>query len=332
MNTLCKKCVLPECKPDITFDDEGICNLCNEHAAHKERHHFVALESEFVRALEKYRGKGKYDCMLMCSGGKDSTLSLYYMVTRYKMRPLVFTFDHGFENDEAMTNIRNAVNLLKVDWLYYKSDFMKDAFRILINENHRATICHICAIWYIQLTYQTASRYDIPLIIGGWTKGQQNDGIDSAKAYGSISKATVEFVTRLRKEPQYRDFPFSMSEALEKFAGKKHIKMLSPHWYLDWNPDEMKAILAEKLGWAAPKLSYPKGSTNCLLNFLSVHTSLKNFGYSHYHIETAKLVRTGELSRDEAIEMLKVDFDEKLVHRVLDELGCKPPVTGGDPG
>ena len=54
----------------------------------------------------------------MCSGGKDSTSSLYYVKKRYNLNPLAFTFDHGFETEEAMRNIKNAVEILDVDFLY----------------------------------------------------------------------------------------------------------------------------------------------------------------------------------------------------------------------
>jgi len=123
----CKKCILPEYKPDIWLNEDGICNICIDFEKRETfKQSVILLESELVKTLNEYRAKGKYDCLVMCSGGKDSTFSLYCMKRRYRMNPLAFTFDHGFENDEALENIRNAVNILGVDWLYFKTDFMKD--------------------------------------------------------------------------------------------------------------------------------------------------------------------------------------------------------------
>jgi tRNA(Ile)-lysidine synthase TilS/MesJ len=62
----------------------------------------------------------------MCSGGKDSTASLYFMKKRYRMNPLAFTFDHGFEIEGAKENVINAVEALGVDYLFFKTDFMKE--------------------------------------------------------------------------------------------------------------------------------------------------------------------------------------------------------------
>jgi tRNA(Ile)-lysidine synthase TilS/MesJ len=190
---LCKKCVLPESKPDIVLNGEGICNICIDFEKRKAfKQGNVILESEVIKILNKYRGKGRYDCLVMCSGGKDSTLALYYMKKRYKMNPLAFTFDHGFENEEALTNIKNAVNILGVDWVYYKSDFMKDVFTKIIELRTRAPICHVCAIWYLWFTHDLAYRFNIPLIIAGWTKGQSLHGGETGVEYNSMSTATSD--------------------------------------------------------------------------------------------------------------------------------------------
>src|SRR3954463_16352751 len=88
-NPICGKCVMPAAPPHIFFDAEGVCNLCREFEKEKsETQEAKLLESDLLKILNKHKGKGKYDCLAMCSGGKDSTSALYYMKTRYKMNPL----------------------------------------------------------------------------------------------------------------------------------------------------------------------------------------------------------------------------------------------------
>jgi len=324
---LCKKCVLSEHHPDIKLNKDGICNICIEYETEKAAIRAGRLlESDLVKLLDKYRGKGIYDCLVMCSGGKDSIGSLYYMKKRYRMNPLVFTFDHGFENEEALNNIRNAVSILKTDWLYFKTDFMKDIFAIMIKNNVPAPLCHVCAIWYTQLTYETAARYGIPLIVAGWTRGQMGIGGEEAKEYLSMSKATADFVnTYLHKDPKYRHFPLNINEAINTTQKKLKITMISPHWFLSKEIEQLVEILSRELSWKAPALSYPKGSTNCLMNFASVMLTLKHFGYTHYHIEMSKLVREGALSREEALEKLKIDFNPEFVDNIVKLVGCELP-------
>jgi len=324
LQKICKKCVLPESGLDIVLNEDGICNICVDFQNQNTQNQDSALlESELIKILNKYKAKSQYDCLVMCSGGKDSTLSLYYMKRRYKMNPLAFTFDHGFENEEALKNIRNAVNILNIDWIYYKSETMKDIFAQIIKSRTKAPICHVCAIWYLGLTHDLAARYNIPLIVAGWTKGQSLRGKETGVEYKSMSKSTEDFVKNyLRKNPKYEDFPISIKEVLDKARKRFKSCAISPHWFCQYDHEKMKEILERELKWEAPKLSYPRGSTNCLMNFANVYLSMKNYGYTHYHIEMSKLVRLGEMSREEALNILEIGFDEQFVNSILNKIDC----------
>lgn len=99
--------------------------------------------------------------------------------------------------------------------------------------------------------------------------------------------------------------------------------VLSPHWFLNSDPEEYVELIKKELNWKNPKLSYPANSTNCSLNFLSVYFSLKYYGYTHYHVEMSKLVRQGLMSREKALEYLKPNFDKELLNKIAKRLGCK---------
>ncbi|MFA6217655.1 MAG: 7-cyano-7-deazaguanine synthase [Candidatus Omnitrophota bacterium] len=321
---ICKKCVLPEFKPDIWLNQDGVCNICVDFQEHKASGKSLPpLESEFTKLLLKFRGKNKYDCLVMCSGGKDSTISLYYMKKKYHLNVLAFTFDHGFENDEALENIRNAVDILGVEWLYFKSDFMKDVFRRMIETNTSAPLCHVCAIWYLQLTYDVAARYRIPLVVAGWTKGQSTEYGELGTEYTAMSKATQVFIREyLRVLPQYKDFPLSIKEVLQISRRKFRITSVSPHWFLRYEPEEIMQTLQKELRWKAPLMSYPKDSTNCIMNFASVYQTMRHFGYTHYHVEMSKLIRKNEMTRQEALKLLAIDFDKAYCDSLLSKIGC----------
>lgn len=324
----CAKCVLPESPPDIYLDAAGICNVCRLHEQQVAEESGQFLETDFVRMIDKYRGKGKYDCLVMCSGGKDSTASLYYMKHRYRMNCLAFTFDQGFETEDAMENVRNATEALGVDFLFFKTNFMKKMFGKMISSGTKAVICHPCSIWYMQLTFDMAARFDIPLIIAGWTKGQAaKEGIMSkcactvdAPEYVSMAKATKDFLATLKDDTDYRDFPTSMEE-VQKRAQKKHKAIvLSPHWFLDQLAEDYVEVIKRECNWKQPRQSYPANSTNCAMNNISAYNSLKNYGYTHYHVEMSKLVRQGLMTREEALKHLEVNFSEELLKEIA--AGC----------
>jgi len=335
--TLCSRCVLPEAPPDISLDAEGICNICRNHdrkmaeeAKSKER---GWLETDFLKVLDKHRGKKEYDCLCMLSGGKDSTAALYYVVKRYKLKPLVFTFNHGFVPDEHLESAQKTVKKLGVDFLYFQTTFMKDMFRKIVETRSKVVICPVCSLWYMLKTYEIAAMFDIPIIISGWTKGQTSGGSRSVLSkcacdqdpdeFRSMSAATKEFMdTHVRTDPKYKDFPRSMDEVLKTAKRKYKYKgtVLSPHWFVPGGPEEYVPVIQKELGWDYPVRSYPKKSTNCDLNFLATKLAVENYGYSVYHIEMSNMIRQGVVSRAEAIELLQMDFDSGIIEGILEKL------------
>lgn len=136
-----------------------------------------------------------------------------------------------------------------------------------------------------------------------------------------MAGVTSAFLTEYeKKNPKYKDFPKSMDEVLTRAAKKHKCKVLSPHWFLPFDTETNVETIKRELKWKYPTQSYPAKSTNCYLNYLSVYHSMKYYGYTHYHVEISKLVRQGLMTRDEALEILKIDFDKDLLNSIAKKL------------
>jgi N-acetyl sugar amidotransferase len=119
----CKRCLFPDTKPDIYFDDEGICDACRS----AERKHGIenaidwkAREKEFKEILDRYRSKDgmKYDCLIPVSGGKDSFFQVYAMKIIHKMNPLAVTFDQ-FDATETSKHNLDVLRSIGVDHIHF---------------------------------------------------------------------------------------------------------------------------------------------------------------------------------------------------------------------
>src|SRR5262249_46751220 len=65
----CTRCVLPETFPFISFDEHGVCNICNDYKPLQP----MGTDA-LLKAIEKYRkNTGVADCILPFSGGRDSS-------------------------------------------------------------------------------------------------------------------------------------------------------------------------------------------------------------------------------------------------------------------
>ncbi len=328
---ICTKCVLPEKISAILLDEQGVCSICRgsgmEVASHKRR----MPETELIRIFDKFRGKSKYDVLLMCSGGKDSTASLYYTCKRYRLNPLVFTFDNGFEQPAALENIRKSVDILGVDWLYLKSDFMQIMYAEAVRQKAAFPICTLCSLWYMQLTYDVAQRYDLPLMVAGWTMGQMTLSGQYEKkediGFDVLCEGIAPFINAMRgKYPVYAKFPKNMIEVQRQYAISRKAVIVSPHWFLPYDEHEYTAVITKELGWKPLDFSYPGGSSNCALNVLGSYMSLRYAGFTHFHVEMSKLIRYGLMTRDEALKKLDLNIKDSrtadILREVLEKLGC----------
>ena len=78
------------------------------------------------------------------------------------------------------------------------------------------------------------------------------------------------------------------------------------------------------MGWKAPT-DTDTNSTNCLLNFISVHNSMKHYGFTHYHVEMSKLIRRGLMTRAEALDLLRIEFDAPFLNSIVEKLDYRFP-------
>ena len=66
----CKNCILPNTRPNIDLDENGVCNASTKKL--KEKIDWVK-RVDFVHIVKKLNKKRVYDCVIPVSGGKDST-------------------------------------------------------------------------------------------------------------------------------------------------------------------------------------------------------------------------------------------------------------------
>ena len=76
----CTKCIMPDTRPHITFNKEGICIACQNNEK-KKTIDWDERYKELEELCNKYRRKtpGDYDCIIAVSGGKDSHYQVHVM-------------------------------------------------------------------------------------------------------------------------------------------------------------------------------------------------------------------------------------------------------------
>ena len=82
---------MPDTKPDLHFDEEGVCNACRNFERRKEID-WPSRRTELLNLVEKYKSKDgmTWDCIVPVSGGKDSTYQVVKML-QLGLNPLCVT-------------------------------------------------------------------------------------------------------------------------------------------------------------------------------------------------------------------------------------------------
>ncbi|MDO5601946.1 MAG: N-acetyl sugar amidotransferase, partial [Oscillospiraceae bacterium] len=106
----CTRCTMPDTRPGITFDENGVCSACLHYDARKEVDWDARFE-EFKALCDKYRGcngPDGYDCAVAASGGKDSHWQVYVLKEVMGMNPILFSVEDNFPMTEAgKHNLKN---------------------------------------------------------------------------------------------------------------------------------------------------------------------------------------------------------------------------------
>jgi N-acetyl sugar amidotransferase len=107
----CTRCLYPETKPDLSFDDRGVCSACLSF----EKRGVVdwdARRKEFQAIVDRYRSKdgGSHDCIVPVSGGKDSTFQVLRLL-EFGLNPLCVTATTDSLSDIGRRNIENIKHL-----------------------------------------------------------------------------------------------------------------------------------------------------------------------------------------------------------------------------
>jgi N-acetyl sugar amidotransferase len=163
----CKFCLLPNTKPQLVFDKNGICSACVNNKL-KQNVDWESKRKDFLKLLEKYKNKddSNYDCIIPVSGGRDSTYQTYAMKETFGMNPLAVAFHPLDQTDIGRKNLDN-LKKLNVDCIEFstKPDTYLKLAKFGLTELGDFQWPEHMGIYTVPV--QIAVKYKIPLIVWG---------------------------------------------------------------------------------------------------------------------------------------------------------------------
>lgn len=181
MNTqfrYCKKCLFPETKPDLHFDEDGVCSACLAAESKNNGIDWNKREKDFNSIIDKFRlGKDEigYDCLIPISGGKDSTYQAYFMKYICGMNPLCVCFETTRETELGRRNLEN-ISKMGIDVIHFKKNY--NAYHSMVVEGFKRVGDEMWPnhIGIFTFPIIVATKFKIPLVIWGENSQQEYGG------------------------------------------------------------------------------------------------------------------------------------------------------------
>jgi N-acetyl sugar amidotransferase len=168
----CSNCLLPDTKPDLHFNEAGVCNACANYQA-RPTVDWATRRRELEQILDRYRNRsGSYwDCIVPVSGGKDSTYQVVQML-ELGMNPLCVTATTCDLSAIGRRNIEN-IKSLGVDYIEISPNPVVRAKLNKIGLTQVGDISWPEHVGIFTIPVTAAARYHVPLII--WGENSQNE-------------------------------------------------------------------------------------------------------------------------------------------------------------
>ena len=324
----CSKCILPETYPFIEFDENGICNFCDNY----EKQIYLG-EEKLEEYLKKYRKKGSTpDCLIGLSGGRDSCYALHLIKKKYNMKPIAYSYDWGLTTSISRLNAGKLTGQLGVEHILRSANIGKK--RKYVRKNIMAWLRdpHLGMLPIVQagdkdfMSYGRSLCKDLDLGFCIHGTGYQVEQREFFLGFAGINQklkdnqrmSSYSLITKLKmflwysyrtlKNPSY------INEALlDNFKGYVSSFIVKENFlhiykYIKWDEKEMNDVLINEYGWLSDK-SYGlnqwrmgDGQT-AFNNFIYYHVA----GFSEFDNFRANQVREGLIDRDTALKLAEKD-------------------------
>ena len=332
----CKSCLMPNTRPRIVFDDQGICNACNN-AALKPTIDWESRKSEFLKLVAEIKNhNARYDCVVPWSGGKDSSAIAYKLKFEFGLNPLLVTFSPLLVNAVGSHN-REEMLKLGFDHVYFRPD--QRVARLLARrffiERGNPKVAWDAGVNVIPL--QVACAYGIPYVFyaehgeseyGGRVLSEEST---RTRSYSEVLEHQIgddprNWATDQIGEKDLGPYIYPDSDQISKLG----LKAFYFSYFFPWNVNENYEMIKNVIDF---RLAEGGRSEGTFTNFDSLDDKIDNlyyymqyikFGFGRASRDASRMIYRGLLSRDEAIKLASKYDDEpvkKYRHETLGYLG-----------
>ena len=312
----CKRCVISNQRPRIVFDENGVCSACRYADEKETLIDWGARREELVKLLDQHRGKGDFDVIVPCSGGKDSAVVAHRLKHEYGMRPLTVTWSPFLYTEIGRRNLDAFIasgfdNVTCTPNGELHRVLARHCFELVGDPFHAFVMGQLAYPFRVAL--QTGAK----LIFYGENGEAEYAGVDAVKNFRGMP---LEYFDRHYFKgvaaAEFQQYGFSERDlSLYRMPPLEQLKQagIEMHWwgyYNKWTPQWNYYYAVENTGFKAnPERSegtYSKyASLDDKMDGIHYYLGFLKFGIGRATQDAAQEVRSGHITRDEAIALVR---------------------------
>lgn len=320
----CTNCVTPDTRPDLRFDENGVCDACR---SSESKHGLVnAIDwntrwNEFEQLIGTHANSDplRYDCVIPVSGGKDSHLTLHYAL-KAGLNPLCVVFEPTLPTEHGRKNLEN-ISAQGVDLIHFKRNPI--VYEKMIMEGFKRVgdmeWANHMGIWTTPV--HIAIKFDIPLILWGESPQLEYGGAqtvsdinrkvfneDWLNDYGCLNGLRPQDLVGEATGLSLSDmkmYVYPSKDAVAQWGGVG----VFMGYYVKWNVPENFDII-ESMGWTRTpgriEVSYTDyEKLDCESMLLHDYLKYLKFGYGRATDSASIDIRNGLITREEAVRLVE---------------------------
>jgi N-acetyl sugar amidotransferase len=320
-------------KPTIHFDAQGVCDACRWAEMKNNTVDWKQREKELKELLAKHRRKdGRYDVLVPGSGGKDSTFAGHILKYKYGMHPLTVTWAPHIYTEVGWRNYQH--------WIHSGFD------NYLFNPNgkvHR----QLTKLAFLNLLHpfqpfifgqknfapKMAVKFNIPLVFFGENEAEYGNKIENNfspfRDWPQVKTKDLYFGgVQMSELPKYGITKADLEPYL--FPKKEELRQTGVEvrylgYYLKWIPQEMYYYAVKHTGFEANPYGRTEGtyskynSLDDRIDGFHYYTTYIKFGLGRASYDAAQEIRSGHLTREEGMALVK-RYDGEFPQRWFKEI------------
>ncbi len=321
---VCTNCVIPETAESHKFNDQNVCSVCSAISNKNKKIDWNFNESLLDKLISSYKGKYEYDCIVPFSGGKDSTFTLWYLVKKKKLKPLVVRFDHTFLRDTVEKNTKKTIKKLGVDFINYTPDIRVVKKLMIESLFRRGDFCWHCHVGITAFPIKIALEKKVPLIFYGEPSAEYssfysyddfeelnvekfnlaiNLGMNAEDILGMVNDRDPDDKITIKDLEPYI-FPS------QKELNRNNVKACYLGSYIPWDVKKQVEIIKKELDWKGEEVegipeNYDYEKIECYLQGVRDYIRYIKRGFGRTAHLVSIDIRNDRLTREEGLKLIK---------------------------